>query len=595
MDTPTPNSLPALRTYARDLETERARRGLAPAPVSDEPTTPTPPLSTAPIVVPSRVVAARPKTLPPPQEVEERPRTVTPRAVVRDDPPEERAASAQEALTEHLSAMPTVVLPFHELRKGITTVNRSPSPPSESRVVIEEDDSAGTIITDTKKSGLSFFARVREGLRKWRKRRREAKIAKTATTKVVPAAETRRDIIQRATSQTGREVTEDESDLRGEIQRRVDPPPEEELHTTWTPNTESVFPLLPGTSTTGFSNVQVTTRPRRGLSPTPRWESEEDESETSPVVEEVEKTPPAPAPAPTPEPEPEPVAVYVEEPPVSPPVATPVPVEYVREEVTPEPIPVTSAVEEEALPEPEIAPVEFPPRRYAAAEPARSWRTFFTTSHIAAAIVIVIIIGTATFYLLPLWQGDTEPALTNTSNGLLNVPQGVVALSVLERDALMNALTAADTGESTTELSVTTPTGALVAPSLLTLLDRGIDQNLAQTATAIAFGWYEGRTPFVVVRVSDARAALGGMLRWETTLPSALSPFIVSEPTARQSWRDVTLDGRDLRLFSNDDEVTTMVYGFANDTTIVITTNQATFAALRALVVSTETPYTTDI
>jgi hypothetical protein len=94
------------------------------------------------------------------------------------------------------------------------------------------------------------------------------------------------------------------------------------------------------------------------------------------------------------------------------------------------------------------------------------------------------------------------------------------------------------------------------------------------------FGVYdsgETRSPFLVIQTNFFDQAWAAMLEWETYMSSDLS-ILLKTPTNNQGvWSDKVLRNRDIRRETDTAGNVTLVYGFINDGTIVITKNEAVF------------------
>lgn len=94
-------------------------------------------------------------------------------------------------------------------------------------------------------------------------------------------------------------------------------------------------------------------------------------------------------------------------------------------------------------------------------------------------------------------------------------------------------------------------------------------------------------TPFLIFKVSSNDTGLAGMLEWETTLPHFFDTIFGTNTEGGVSstvkFRDVIVSGKDARSITNS-LGKSLMYAFANPTTIVIADNQATLEALLSLV-----------
>ena len=145
----------------------------------------------------------------------------------------------------------------HATRSRAKTRSRTPTPRFDSDD--NPDAEVATVITDTKRSGFNVFSAIKESVSNWFTNRHADK-GTPEPEFTVPDAKKRKDLIQEATSKTGRGISADSRDLRERIRQRqrtvapqqtgytaadaagehVDQP-----HPVWTPGVESAYPLIP--------------------------------------------------------------------------------------------------------------------------------------------------------------------------------------------------------------------------------------------------------------------------------------------------------------------------------------------------------------
>jgi hypothetical protein len=218
MDTqnsPTPK-LPAIRTYAKDLEVKRKQKGL-------------PPEETGAVVkdTPKMAAAVEVKTKPQAPKVQLFKRT-------EKEPPEK----------------PTVTpLPPHSSlsKKAVPVPKIIAAEPRETSFIVDNDDGgAATIITDTKRGRFKLFPAIMLSIKSWFADKKKAHAAKKAPKYTVPETTRRKGVIQRATSQTGKFTSSDFESIQERIRNRKKEDQKPEATTTWSANTEPGFPLLEG-------------------------------------------------------------------------------------------------------------------------------------------------------------------------------------------------------------------------------------------------------------------------------------------------------------------------------------------------------------
>jgi hypothetical protein len=531
-------ALPALRTYAHDLETERARHGLPPVAPTSKPTDtvamrapataaiksvtpPPPPIPAAPI---------RKVSVPPPEI-----KPVTPRTPASTPPPPPTRPP-----------LPTTAPPFHALK---ATAQKQLHDASAAHAVgdsisITNDESGAVVITDTKTGGFRLGRGIIAAIREWWLMYRARARAKALPKYVVPDADHRKGVIQRATSQTGRSISDDVAPLRESIKERVVAP-------------EPVPPVqVPPTIT----NVNVV-----------------------PLQRPLAATPP-------------PVEI--------PPVVRPAPI------IAPEPVP--PPAEEQPLPraEPEPSPEEEKLTPIAVTPPAatrnnqrlrltRPSRTLFTPTTLALGVVgiAVVLAGvllgmkTASFFTTTPIVDPADPVTPQPTPPVAGLPNESLLLtggdsrSVIFERITDNLVHSSNTAARTLRLE---RAGTSLPPhELLTTIDPTIPLDLAYGVTDLRIGRTSDGVLFVVLSVTDRLGAWGGLLQWEPTLPQALEPLFESTDNPAVSFVDRTTDTFDLRVY-RDGSAEELAYGFANDTTVIITTTTAVFQEVTALVLDTD-------
>jgi hypothetical protein len=543
--------LPPLRTYARDLETERQRRGM--------PSTPTPPVMSAlPPKPPQSKTPAVPAAPAPAPQTTTPEKPAPPEHLATTPPAPKRASEAvlktrEDELKKDSGLRPTTIPPFHTLktatRRTAAPVAATAAESDRDTITIIDDQSGATVITDTKRNRFSLGRSLFASLRAWWQKRTQERKARNTPKYVVPETDRRKGVIQRATSHTGRQITGDPAQLRDLVrERQVNPPPViAKPETTWTPHTETIFELLPvPEADEHFTNVTTTAR----------YSSD---------------TPAAQRPTPI-------KATSVAVPPV-----TPAPVTEVTKPTLPAPVQTEPKPqpEEEIVsvpaPEPDTKPV------LVARAPAQPRSFRFDTNTLAVGIVaLVVVVGLGNLglraYLTPAPVTEvTEPTLP------LTMPLRTLLVVDDTRDVLMGALTTAQT-EATLPLQLfdLQRNAVPITPrTILTLLDENLGNSLSGEVTALYFGWHNRSTAFVVLSVTDRTRVWGHLLQNERALGSALSPLL--RTSADRSFTDERINQYDIRSHRADDNTEELAYGFVNDNTLVITRDKATFLLIAGL------------
>jgi hypothetical protein len=81
--------------------------------------------------------------------------------------------------------------------------------------------------------------------------------------------------------------------------------------------------------------------------------------------------------------------------------------------------------------------------------------------------------------------------------------------------------------------------------------------------------------PLLLFKTKDSETAFAGMLEWERTMSSDLSPVFGS--IVGGGFEDVILKNKDTRMLRNSNGEAAIIYAFPNTETILITTNEDTF------------------
>lgn len=594
----TPNTpVPKIRTYAEDLIL--GREGHAPA------STP------APVITETKSIPQVPTT------------AVDP--TVMKGPVLAKSTKATE-LTETNTAVTK------------TTVSKKakivPPPPTTITASASRDASYdATIITDTKRKRFNLTSEVRSSISDWWKEQVESYQDSKKPKYTVPKAEHRKGVIQQATGATGRSVTQDHADvikrIKAEKEERAAKQNESSLVAstlrgselapfekavpetiTWdTPDLPTPIPT-PTASAAMVAEIEavvndeaevetsaLSTKPAARILPTiPEmfnhpFSIEEDTRDTEEELEaeyedeEVEEREQA--------------------------VPAVIPRRVMPSRILPNLKSVEDEVEEPAPDEAEGVAAMQPVSRVSDAvtkrkEALRSQESMVTKpksswSHLVlplgAMTGFVGITIVVTWYVV--WgsqQGDVTlppPVSVDGTNTPVTVnPSNTLAQLVTPdsegKRALLQALQAATTKEMTLRQFIpTTPTGVpLLAPAIFTTINPTASADFRTNVASTVIGSYQGK-PWIKIRVNDRATALGGMFSWEHTMSPDLNPLfgtaIRGDRTISLSgFRDSAVGELDVRTLATERGETRIVYGFIDDTTILITTDTTIFSELRA-------------
>lgn len=124
------------------------------------------------------------------------------------------------------------------------------------------------------------------------------------------------------------------------------------------------------------------------------------------------------------------------------------------------------------------------------------------------------------------------------------------------------------------------------AVELFRLIAAGAGDALKRNITDAMFGVYsyDSNEIFMIVRPEDFGIVYSGMLEWESTLGSNLSPFfpllrqhLITNPSV---FTDETYKNKDVRVIRNENGAVVLLYGFIDKNTLVITANERVFEAI---------------
>jgi hypothetical protein len=119
-----------------------------------------------------------------------------------------------------------------------------------------------------------------------------------------------------------------------------------------------------------------------------------------------------------------------------------------------------------------------------------------------------------------------------------------------------------------------------------------ISGSFGRTIREIAFGG-AAQDPFIIMKVNSFDIAFAGMLEWEQTMSSDLSPFfgdpvvITFDPSARTDtqvreafFKDMIASNKNARLLLDQNGSDRIIYTFVDQNTILITKNKETLDVL---------------
>lgn len=198
---------------------------------------------------------------------------------------------------------------------------------------------------------------------------------------------------------------------------------------------------------------------------------------------------------------------------------------------------------------------------------------------VAVAIVAIVLgIGATT-----LWfgQSDTSKTVTTPPAPALITAQtsARVPLST-NRTEFYNALssTAANSGTVVIELEPTIGGIPASTEQIFSALAWSAPSNFVRNVSQISFGYAASGAPFIVLRTNSFDVAFGGILAWEQYMTTDLAPLF--GPALKTNSYDTKISNHDIRILTSDGYSDTLVYGFIDKHTILITPNRDVFAEI---------------
>lgn len=496
------------------------------------------------------------------------------------------AAIAKTVQTPSKKSSPTKIPSFHELEKSADHKAVMPQPSTavkqKRRSTLAKGDTAATVITATKKAGQKSQRKsIATSLSEWFKKLFKKKKTNKNTYTVGDTVH-RKGVIQKATTKSGSIFTADNQTLREEILRRRKTA-DQELEISWSPNTETTYQLLDSPH-----NEEVITEPEETtpLEPAvvPQPVDDLREEITVPASEPDDTRWENPVESDAIEaPSPEPI---IETPPTEPKQQDK---EEDQEEISEVPHEDTQPIAEAIDPEPAPSQISVSPL-----QSVRALLRGRTEAVNPTAVALAVATGVAVLFvsaliiqnLVSLLAPNSVEIVTPTSSAII-VDAPVLELVVAnpsEREEIITVLTQALPIASFPEQEVRliTSTGSAIAPETISqTLGWRIGPALSGSVESIHFVVIDNVQMGVIFSVTDQVSALGGMLQWEENLLYDLTPSLTLVESASEPmmYADSTVGPIDVRFLSDGAE-DLLVYGFVNESTLVITRNTGTFIRL---------------
>jgi hypothetical protein len=554
-----------IRTFATDIEAVRAQKG-------DTPSTST--------------------EVPEPKKISEPKKTAEPTYAARPQPLRhnpEKTKSDTSVHTNHTRTEPKVkptvqtpaintIPPFHEIDKKKKTEaavikaakskaankqseNQKTSP---ARVNIGYD---ATVITDTKSNRFKLFPSILESLQAWFKKITTKK--KKATPKyVIPEAQRRKGVIQRAASKTGTIFTADSETLKEQIRRRQQQQLEDDAETSWSPYTEPGYALLEAPedeSNSLIQNIQVEYKKIKTIPPVekisaitteataPSVSQEADRSATRPAREKIEFYEPQNTSFAEPEQE----------------------IEQLSEDVAEE-LDVISSVD---IPVQSTSPERQP---VAINRLDTNTLTVILLSSIIGLVILVVASRIAFQYMQTNLFDETVQTQTTTPI-LRDSSLNEIAITANAVEQLPQLITTALAGAPAgiVEFSLISPLGDEISPSYtFDLMQFRTLPTFRQSLTTVRFVAVNRSQPAILLQFTDKDTVLGGLLQWEQNMAADLRRIYGSLPQENNlQFIDEKIEGIDVRVLRSETGVL-LVYGFIGERTALIAKTTEDFAQI---------------
>ena len=589
-----------IRTFAQDFTAEQAKRGNTKKSDSVEETKEKPqpaPMAQAPSETkdqPATTVKPEPKP-----------------DVKKTEPVAEKTVS--EPASEAKPEQPKAVIPsFHELQEEVSNIQLKEDVAAQSKTEPKEftgkrpktKPSRGNIgydskiITDTKHKRFKLFPAIKESLTSWFKALVKPRKKKTPRY-VVPEADRRKGVIQKATSKSGSIFTADSSELKEKIRQRQLRQEEErqaaaqtdhEPETTWSPYTETGYDLLPeeaeaeGTDenttepkpvvaapVSDTKNVTIEYKKQHTLENN-RWHQETPttplQSEPEPVVVTDEPLPQVI--------EPEEVAL--------PPAATDPAAQTPDEDSTQKPL--SSTIDDDDSQEVKtIAPTSDDLAENEVT--IHKGRVFginrYSTNTLAVAllalIITVVIIVLVARLIMGVYLSSSEAVNTNTTDPVPGAQPS--SLTATDSQSLLQQLENGSTVVNEfgyVDTQIYSPTGEVMSPArVMQLLGFQVQPSFLQSINDLRFVYLNQSKPILIFSFADTETIQGGFLAWEKTIFNDLRLIYDLPLNQNTTFSDQTIGDRDVRVLLSETGQTLIVYGLVNDNTALISNSLADF------------------
>lgn len=558
-------TLARIRTFAQDLNAEKAKRDQHPK--TDNVVVAADTKKPVEIIEPETVIK------------EEEPATIV-KAVI--EKPEE------EKKEEPVKETPAKIPAFHELQKKIAQINSSENlveknkkpklTKTKEEIKKQPKVNVGfdaTVITDTKANRFKLMPSILESFKAWLKTIKPKKKKLPPPKYTVPETSHRKGVIQKATSKTGTVFSADNETIKEQIRLRqlkessAEASEEVEPETTWSPFTETgynllespklqkpdvtqnvvleykkIIPPVPAPEINNEESYEVEPETNDSINPSENGELGEEElfdnrwsnTEADDGVKTIEVSEPL-------------------------------------EEATPEPVSLNKIIDTQA--ETEIIAT-------------KNNILDFKTNTLTVTSLILVISTLFVFFVTRLvlnqinfadeakTGNEIERLLNNSElNNLVITTSDVNNIPELINSKVTNG------PMGLVELPIISKAEEEITPAyIFNLLKLKPKPNFVQSITKARFVTFNQSKPVLILKFADKNTVKGGLLNWEISLFDDLNVIYQNQTAANPiEFKDEVINDLDVRMLKGGNE-TLIIYGFVNDNTVVISPDVFTFEEL---------------
>ncbi len=480
-----------------------------------------------------------------------------------------------------------------------TATSQKPTPTAPIKIATTATRDASypaTIITDKKRAKMNVTAEVSGALSSWWKEKVGNVKKSNKRSYSVPAAAMRKGVIETATSHTGRAATTDHHEIVARLKaEKVKRQEEAKTDTPIVPSTQAkpmtawdtekttdqterhTPPVIPTTTTTSKTPNLALEAELETVTQNATVKTGRSAMSLSTAQVAFPKIKPS---------IPERAEASIIEPPVRE-IPTVNPVTELRTPINPQ-IPTTLAATKQAV----TARKEELQKQAVVDAPKKPTVTipWNKAPYVAVGALALVVVSSAVLFVMNQERGVSPTVTTlpppTTLPALSTNSQVEARLEAPNKNALYEAIqNTAGTGDS---FFVVTPlafdTGLpLSSDEILTLINRQFTPDVLSSVTGTILGTYRNE-PVIIITTDNEASLRGHLFAWETSLNRDLTPWfgtvVVGSSTDAVRFRDSQSGSRDIRVLTDENNVERVVYGFANSTTVIITSSATAFLNL---------------